>query len=67
MEALHPDRAAVEARIRAAFAGVTLGKGMSLRPAQGADRYGEGATYAEYKAGMTSRDIYSGNTTARAT
>ena len=39
IESLHPDRdrAAVEAQIRAAFAGVTLGKGMSLRQAQVAD------------------------------
>ncbi len=50
MEALQSDRAAVEARIRAAFAGVTLGKGMSLRQAQVADRYGEGVTEAEYQA-----------------
>ena len=49
MEALHPDRAAVEAQIRTAFAGVTLGKGMSLRQAQVADRYGEGVTEAEYE------------------
>ena len=46
----HPDRGAVEAQIRAAFAGVTLGKGMSLRQAQVADRYGEGVTDAEYEA-----------------
>jgi hypothetical protein len=50
MEALHSDRAVVEARIRAAFAGVTLGKGMSLRQAQVADLYGEGVTDGEYKA-----------------
>jgi hypothetical protein len=39
MESLHPDRdrAAVEAQIRAAFAGVTPSKGMSLRQAQVAD------------------------------
>jgi hypothetical protein len=50
MEALNPDRAAVEAQIRAAFAGVTVGKGMSLRQAQVADRCGEGVTDAEYEA-----------------
>jgi hypothetical protein len=50
MEAFHPDRTAIEAQIRAAFAGVTLGKGTSLRQAQVADRYGEGVTEAEYKA-----------------
>ena len=50
MEVLQSDRAAVAARIRAAFAGVTLGKGMSLRQAQVADRYGEGVTEAEYQA-----------------
>ena len=49
MEAFHPDRAVVEARIRAAFAGVILGKGMSLRQAQVADRYGEGLTDREYE------------------
>lgn len=37
IESLHSDRAAVEAQIRAAFAGMTLDKGMSLRQAQVAD------------------------------
>jgi len=48
MEPLHPDRAAVEAQIRAAFAGVRLGKGVSLRQAQAIDRYGDGITEDEF-------------------
>jgi hypothetical protein len=44
METLHPDRAAIEAQIRAAFAGLKLGKGISLKQAQVIDRYGEGVT-----------------------
>jgi hypothetical protein len=50
MEAPHAERAAVEAQIRDAFAGVTLGKGVSLRQAQAIDRYGEGVTDAEFEA-----------------
>ena len=49
-ETPHPDRAAVEAQIRGAFAGVKLGKGISLKQAQVMDRYGEGLTYVEFEA-----------------
>ncbi len=41
-------RQAVEERIRAAFAGVTLGNGVSLHQAQVIDNYGEGVTQAEF-------------------
>ena len=49
METPHLGRAAVEAQIRSAFAGVKLGKGISLRQAQVADRYGEGVTDQQFK------------------
>ena len=49
MEKIDPDRTAVEAQIRAAFAGVRLGKGVSLRRAQAIDRYGEGMTDEEFE------------------
>ena len=49
MEAIDNDRAAVEAQIRAAFAGVTLGKGISLRQAQAIDRCGNGMTDQEFE------------------
>jgi hypothetical protein len=44
------DRASLEAQIRQAFAGVTLGKGISFRQAQVIDRYGEGVTDEEFEA-----------------
>jgi hypothetical protein len=50
METQYQDRADVEAQIRAAFAGVKLGKGVSLRQAQVIDRYGEGMTDREFEA-----------------
>jgi hypothetical protein len=50
METQDRDRADVEAQIRAAFAGVKLGKGVSLRQAQVIDRYGEGMTDKEFEA-----------------
>ena len=50
MEAPHLGRDAVEELIRRAFAGVTLGKGVSLRQAQVIDRYGDGVTDAEFRA-----------------
>lgn len=46
----HPDRATTEKLIRTAFAGVTLGNGISLRQAQVIDRYGEDVTDAEFDA-----------------
>ena len=49
MEAIDNDRAAVEAPILAAFAGVRLGKGISLRRAQAIDRYGNGMTDQEFE------------------
>jgi hypothetical protein len=50
METAHLDRAALEGLIGAAFAGVTLGKGISLRQAQVIDRHGEGVSDAEFEA-----------------
>jgi hypothetical protein len=50
METPHSARAAVEGLIRDAFAGVTLGKGISLRQAQVIDRQGEGVSDAEFEA-----------------
>jgi hypothetical protein len=41
-------RASLEKIIRAAFAGVTLGDGISLRQAQVIDNYGEGVTDEEF-------------------
>jgi len=46
----HLGRAALESLIRDAFAGVTLGKGISLRQAQVIDRHGEGVSDAEFAA-----------------
>ncbi len=43
------EREEVVAGIRAAFAGVTLGKGVSLRQAQAQEKYGAGLTDAEYE------------------
>jgi len=40
METFHPDRAAIEAQIHAAFDGVKLGHGISLRQTQMIDRRG---------------------------
>ena len=42
-------RAAVEARIRRAFAGVTLGDGISLKQAAVIDNFGEGFTDSEFE------------------
>lgn len=44
------DRAAVEAAIRAAFAGVRLGTGVSLRQAEAIDVWMEGYTWAQFDA-----------------
>lgn len=44
------ERAAVEATIRSAFAGVRLGGGVSLRQGQVLDDWGGGVTRAEYEA-----------------
>lgn len=44
------ERERVEAGLRAAFAGVTLGGGTSLRQAQAADAWGDGHTEAEWRA-----------------
>jgi hypothetical protein len=46
--AVSPER--LEDKIRAAFAGVELGGGISLRQAQVIDRYGEGVSDREYEA-----------------
>ena len=40
----------LEDQIRAAFAGVELGRGISLRQAQVIDRYGEGVSDREFEA-----------------
>lgn len=45
------EREAVEAAIRAAFAGVRLGSGLSLRQSPPADARGAGLTEAEFDAG----------------
>jgi len=50
MDTLQPDRAAIEAQIRAAFAGVKLGKGISLRQAQAIDHPDEDITDSEFEA-----------------
>ncbi|MHB8959076.1 MAG: DUF6714 family protein [Candidatus Limnocylindrales bacterium] len=44
------ERERVEAGIRAAFAGVTLGGGISLRQAQAADTWRDGHTEADWRA-----------------
>jgi hypothetical protein len=49
MKTLQPDRAAVEEQIRVAFAGVKLGKGVSLRQAQAIDRYTNGIKDEEFE------------------
>jgi hypothetical protein len=59
METLDADRAAVEAQIRAAFAGVRLGKGVSLRQARAIDRYGDGMTDEETVTGAEITDSWS--------
>jgi len=50
MDTLQADRAAIEAQIRAAFAGVKLGKGISLRQAQAIDHPDEDITDSEFEA-----------------
>ena len=50
MDTAHLDRTTIIAQIRAAFEGVTLGKGISLKQAQVIDQYGEGVTDTEFDA-----------------
>jgi hypothetical protein len=56
IEAPYSDPTAVESLIRSAFAGVTLGKGISLRQAQAIDTYCEGITKAEFH-GLPKQEI----------